>query len=451
MMKPVAVLSDSERFPLIEDLGFLKELRQDSSAPIFNFGSGDRLTSDKLAQVDNYAARMRAQQFWQKGAQPDWLPEFLDWCRATVPAYRSYQPGILQMPSLHREQIASTPWQYVSDECVADDMLVYNTSGSTGAPMDVLFDAVSQAAWIVQLESILAADGIGLEGGPGRVSICLVCNQESTLTYASLSTWLRGAGILKINLNPADWRKPQDCVCYLEKHDPEILTGDPFTFLALAEKAPAIHPKALVSSAMTLHAGLRQRLESQFKCPVYDIYSLTECRMIAVAREVGVYRLIRPDLYVEILHPDKDEVLREGERGEITVTGGINPFLPLVRYRSGDYGSLRHDNGVPYLHDLSGRAPVVFVAADGNFINNVDISRALCEFALAGFSLHQRKDRMLEFSAWGEEASEADVRRVFANLFGPSVVCKIKIMGAGMPEGKKVQYSSEFSETDACL
>lgn len=446
-MKPVAVLSDSERFPLLDDLGFLKELRQDSSAPIFNFGSGDRLNSEKLAQVRDYGARVHAQRFWQKDGLPDWLPDFLSWCRATVPAYRSYKPGFMVMPSLRREQIAGRPWKYVSDECDPDEMLVYNTSGSTGAPMDVLFDAVSQAAWIAQLEAILAADGISLEGGPGRVSICLVCNQQSTLTYASLSTYLRGAGVLKINLNPADWRKPQDRVDYLQKHDPEILTGDPFTFITLAEMKPQIRPKALVSSAMTLHDGLRQRLETQFSCPVYDIYSLTECRMIAVARQAGIYRLIRPDLYVEILNADKDEPLPEGERGEIAVTGGINPFLPLIRYRTGDYAFMRYEEGVPHLFDLSGRAPVVFVAGAGSFINSVDVSRAMCEFMLAGFKLHQRRDRSLEFVGWGN-AVEADVRMVLTQIFGNGCQIDIKIEAAESGEGKKVSYSSEFTQAD---
>lgn len=447
MMKPAAVLSDNERFPLLDDLGFLKELRQDSSSPIFNFGSGDRLTSEKLAQVREYALRVQAQQFWQQGSQPDWLPEFISWCCATVPAYRQYQPEFMQMPSLRREQIASRPWKYVSDECDPEDMLVYNTSGSTGAPMDVLFDAVSQAAWIAQLEAILAADGIRLEGGPGRVSFCLVCNQESTLTYASLSTYLRGAGILKINLNPADWRLPEDRIEYLQKYDPEILTGDPFTFLSLAEMKPQIRPKALVSSAMTLQDGLRLRLEKQFNCPVYDIYSLTECRMIAVARHAGIYRLIRPDLYVEILHSDKDEPMPEGERGEIAVTGGINPFLPLIRYRTGDYACMRYEDGVPHLFDLSGRSPVVFVAGDGNFINNVDISRAMCEFMLAGFKLHQRRDRSLEFIGWGS-AAEADVRKVLTRIFGETCRIEAKIEAVDSGEGKKVSYSSEFNEAD---
>lgn len=43
------------------------------------------------------------------------------------------------------------------------------------------------------------------------------------------------------------------------------------------------------------------------------------------------------------------------------VTGGNNPFLPLMRYRTGDFCSLKIENGVPFLVDLEARNPVVFI------------------------------------------------------------------------------------------
>jgi phenylacetate-CoA ligase len=129
------------------------------------------------------------------------------------------------------------------------------------------------------------------------------------------------------------------------------------------------------------------------------------------------------------------------------VTGGINPFLPLIRYRTGDYGCLRYENGVLHLFDLAGRAPVVFVADDGNFVNNVDISRAMCEFMLAGFKLHQHRDRALEFVGWGS-ADATDVRKVLTHIFGGSCRIDVTIEAAESGEGKKVSYSSEFTEAD---
>ncbi len=450
MMSLIPALSDDERFPGLSDLVFLQQLRQDTCGPRFNFKSGDRLTAASLQTVREYGKTLLSSSFWRQGDLPEWLPAFLENCRAGVPAYRLYPTDFRQMPALRRPDLVAKPWKFVPDKCNTDDLLVYSTSGTTGRPMEVLFDAVSQAEWLPQLESILATDGIKLEGGPRRVSICLVCFQQQTLTYASLSTYLGGAGVLKINLNPADWNDPADRIRFLEKYNPEILTGDPLTFQALVELAPAITPKAIVSSAMTLTDGLRRRLSSQFGCQVYDIYSLTECRMIAVARGPAVHRLIRPDLYVEILHPDCDKPLAPGERGEITLTGGNNRFLPLIRYRTGDYASLQHDDQGITLRDFTGRAPVVFLNATGRFLNNVDISRAMSALPLSAFSVHQYRDRSIKCTAWGDVEIDT-LHRVLTGLFGESIECSLAINAGDPPQSKPVQYSSDFFDLDIRL
>ena len=447
-MKPVQGLTDEQRFPLLKDRRLLEKLRQDEAGPIFNFGSGDRLDAAALQRVADYSRTLAAKEFWHENAPPFWLPDYLGWCKTTVEAYRGCSLVLSENPTLRREEIAERPWKFVSSDARIDEMLVYCTSGTTGAPMDVLFDPVSQAAWIPQLESILAQKNIRIERGPDKVAICLVCHQEETLTYASLSTWLDGAGILKINLNPKDWKKPQDRLSYLEKYNPEIITGDPFTFMALAQLNPSIRPKAMVSSAMALQEGLRQLLQKQFSCPVYDLYSLTECRMIAVAEKPGIYQLIRPELYIEILHSDCDEPVSPGARGEITVTGGINPFLPLIRYRTGDFASLQFIAGQPCLISLEGRSPTLFLNQNRDFVNHVDISRALSSFSLAGFALHQKKDLSLDFSAWGTSLSEESLRKVLAEIFGKDIEMRIKFSKELLTEAKKVKYSSEINETD---
>ena len=55
-----------------------------------------------------------------------------------------------------------------------------------------------------------------------------------------------------------------------------------------------------------------------------------------------------------------DQPCRLGVRGEITLTGGRNPFLPLLRYRTGDFASLDTINGHRVLLGLEGREPVEY-------------------------------------------------------------------------------------------
>lgn len=449
MLRPA--LTDNERFPLLTERKLLDDLRQDAFAPRYNFASGDRLDAEMLNKVQQYALELSRQKFWRQGELPEWLGEYLAWCRAAVPAYRDYPDNFLLVPTMRRPRLAAQPWQFVADDCNLDNLLVYSTSGTTGAPMPVLFEPVAQATWLPQLETILARDSIGLDGGSKRVSICLVCSQQETLTYASLSTYLHGAGVLKINLQPGNWSDPQDRVSFLEKYNPEILTGDPFSFLALLALKPKIKPKALVSSAVALQAGVRERLAGYFACPVYDVYSLTECRMIACSSSNAIHQLIRPELYLEIMHPERDQVLPEGERGEIVVSGGNNPFLPLLRYRTGDFAALRHNQGKFELFDLLGRSPAIYLNERGEFVNNVDIARAMCRFALAGYNLHQHSDRRLTFTGWGEEAGKDEIEKVLRESFGPSLPMSLEIKTPDLNEVMKVQFSSDIDEKELQL
>jgi phenylacetate-CoA ligase len=445
--KPRVALQDAERFPLLTDLSFLRTLQQDAEAPRYNFRSGDRLGAHHLAQVHRYAATLRGNPFPPDGQQPDWMPGFLAWCFRTVPFYGARRGGLADQPTMHRGDLGAAPWQFVSTDCNLDDLLVYQTSGTTGAPLDVLFDPVTQACWIPQLESVLALSGITLRRDPRSVAIALVCAQASTLTYASLSTYLEGAGVLKVNLSPADWHDAGHRLRYLERYNPQVLTGDPFAFLALLELRPALRPEALVSSAMKLTDGIRKELEAYFRCPVLDIYSLTECRMVAFA-ESGRHRAIRPDLHLEVFDPAADRALPEGERGELVITGGNNPFLPLIRYRTGDSCRLRTENGIPYLLDLEARRPVPFYTAAGKLVNPIDISRAMTDFPLAGFRLHQGADGGLRFTGWSHAAVGEPIRAALVRLFGEDTGIEVQLTPPDTHSPPKpVTYSSDLAPT----
>jgi phenylacetate-CoA ligase len=214
------------------------------------------------------------------------------------------------------------------------------------------------------------------------------------------------------------------------------------------ELKPRLSPKALVSSAMKMTQGIRSKLESYFGCPVLDIYSLTECRMVAVAVGGDRYRAIRPELYLEVFDREKDIPLKPGGHGELVVTGGNNPFLPLIRYRTGDFCSVKIENRVPYLVDLEAREPVAYYRQDGTFVNYIEISRMIKELPLTGFCVHQRADKSLQFTGWTtEENAEsigAKVRQGLQNIFGGGLRMEVMVGDTGRMQGKVVSFTSDI-------
>jgi phenylacetate-CoA ligase len=166
----------------------------------------------------------------------------------------------------------------------------------------------------------------------------------------------------------------------------------------------------MLSSIATLSDAFAETLQRKFGCPVLDLYALTEAGIVAVRTREG-HAILPHDLYVEILD-DEDQPCPEGVRGEIALTGGRNPFAPLLRYRTGDFASLVWRDGRPILQHLEGREPVVFATPEGGTVHSMQVSRALRQFALVQFSLHQDASGRFEFRYRGD----VDAKAVSAEL-----------------------------------
>ena len=68
--------------------------------------------------------------------------------------------------------------------------------------------------------------------------------------------------------------------------------------------------------------------------------------------------LIGPNIVIEGTISGSETTVVEGTvRGEITLTGGFNFCLPLLRYRTGDYGSLAMTTEGLVIQGLEGRRP----------------------------------------------------------------------------------------------
>jgi phenylacetate-CoA ligase len=284
----------------------------------------------------------------------------------------------------------------------------------------------------------------------------LVCAQAETVAYPTVLSFWNGAGFAKVNINPSEWPSPESPHRFFRDFPPFFLTGDPISFSEMMKMKIPVKPAALVTTAVALSAGLKKRLEKTYQCPVIDWYSLTETGPIGYACPEGHgYHVLPHDLYVEAVDGDGRPV-KEGDRGEIAVTGGRNPFLPLLRYRTGDWGRLDFGrcpcgDPMPRILDLEGRAPVLFRAPGGAIINPVDVSRVLREFPLVQHEFRQNADLSCELEVrpvGGRDSIHKEkMVRELRKLFGPGLKVKIRVklrLGDRLRGGKAIPYRSDL-------
>jgi phenylacetate-CoA ligase len=442
------IITDADRYPTLTEDGrrMLQFLREHPHAPIFRNESGNRLTADDVAQVREFEREALASEVgWPQGELPSWLNGFVEHCFSDVPFYRRYgSPSSLfhELPTISRADLSRDIAQFVPDSAPIDRLINFRTSGTTGHPLLIASHPVVSASYLALHKRALRRFGIELKHGRGQVGVALIGFQQKCFTYVSVTPSMNESGLAKINLHPADWRNSDDRAEYLDALAPEVYTGDPLAFDVLMNLPLRTKPRALISTSMTLLPTMRQRLENHFKCPALDIYSMNEAGPVAVAdAAAGGHLLLQARLYVEILDA-AGKPLPSGQRGEVTLTGGFNPYLPLLRYRTGDHAALHFNGTEPVLIGLEGRPPVWFRSMKGEWFNNIEVTHALRPFAIPQYTLRQDRDGGLLLQFSGANHNESQIRNAVMELFGPGQ--RLTLESVASFDGKVVQYLSDL-------
>jgi len=235
-------------------------------------------------------------------------------------AARGLSPSDLQtlddlraFPTLDRATLAER-WHDLAALSPDEDLVVVWSSGSTGTPVSVVRRAGESLHMWAVIAFLARRFGVDL---PPRPRVVLLCALPDGVEYSARLPLLGDGALHRLSV-----RRPRTAE-RLARVRPAIVTGDPESLRWLSER-PVTQPLLIVSSALHLAADLRAALPA----PVADVYSTTETGPIAWACRAGSFHVLVPDVWVEELD------------GELVVTRLRPGALPLLRYRTGDRGSI---------------------------------------------------------------------------------------------------------------
>ncbi len=443
---------DVHRLPDLDETGksILLKILQHPHAPVFRNRSGHFLTKTRQQEL-----WLLEQEEIRQVCDPDKnskknLSAFLNMCRQQVPFYKDYdwsfcnhhfpEMEFSQLPCIAREDLSRDITRFVPDHLSLDNLLAFTTNGTTGHAIVIPSHPEIAARYSWFHKKALLWNGVNPDYFQSDVAVMLAGFQKNCFTYASLMHSLKNKGLIKTNFYPDDWQDPDDRKMYVEAMAPDLITGDPLSLHELTQLKIQHQPQAIISTSMALLKQQQQLLEDYWQCPVINIYSMNEAGPIATSiKGVDGFRLLQSNMVIEILDAHANRFL--SERGEITITHGINDYLPLLRYRTGDYAKLEQkSDGFWYLIDLEGRPPVKYQSAKGEWLNNVDITHALNEFALPQFTLHQFKSGDIEMRIRGG-FDTAGLHNKLTEIFGSAV--QINIHTHQQFLDKVIQYTRE--------
>jgi phenylacetate-CoA ligase len=420
-------LSETERFPILTARGrsLLNRMRQHPNAPHWNWPNGEQLDEAGLARVHAFASELQRPREYSQQELPAWLGPFVDRCLETVPFYRKrYKAGtaFASVQTTRRSDLAPKVWEFVPDDEPLDQLVVFSSSGTTGYPTRTAHHPYTAACGIPLIEHAMRSmHGIEFIREPDRVALTNVAAYRGAYTTAIVVAYLQEAGCIRVNLDASAWRDPEDCSRFINAWQAPIWLGDPIAYGSLERTATDHAPQAIVSSIMHLSDAYADRLSSRYGCPVLDLYAMTEAGIIAVKTKHG-HRIVPHDLWVEILD-EHDQACPMGVRGEIVLTGGRNPFLPLLRYRTGDFASMAEIDGQQVLVGFEGRAPIEYRTKRGIVIHSMEINRVMRTYPVLRYETRQSNDHRFELLYQGDVDTRSLQSELDA-LFGEQVLLR---------------------------
>ncbi len=268
------------------------------------------------------------------------------------------------LPLLEKETLRNQTNQIVSANPARKTCCVINTSGTTGTPMTIEFDAESKQCTYAEWRRYYDWLGLPEKFRSVRFSGRIIVDPEITKP----PFWVYN--IINDQLFMSTYHLSDDNMKhYIEKLNdfkPEFLDGYSSSFYIMAQYIVAkkiklqFKPIAISTTAETLFDHQRKMIEEAFGCKVYNQYASSEGSPWIVECKEGHYHLWTDTGVFEFIdQKDNDDGTMIAE---MVVTSFRNFKTPLIRYRIGDYVSRYKEEQTcscgshyPMIHSVIGR------------------------------------------------------------------------------------------------
>ncbi|MCB0168754.1 MAG: phenylacetate--CoA ligase family protein [Anaerolineae bacterium] len=365
-----------------------------------------------------------------------------------------------RLPLLGRQTVRQHFNDLCSDRTDIAGAHLHRTAGSTGEPVQILWDKATHRYWQRALLTIVHDYGVQLTHFlPFQSGLIFVTAFPDNRSYSRPLPHFNYAYGRRLNIHPTHWRSPLETIKFIHQHQPVLLSGLPEHLLFLQQLAleadPTrqypLAPQLVLSGGNTLSQTNKTRLETYFQAPVVDCYVSQEFGFIGRACSSGYH--LDDSLIVEMIKPDGSPA-PPSESGEIVITSLRNFSMPLIRYRIGDRGQLATTpcacpTPTPRLDRLEGRDNQFFIKADGTLMHPFTFIKHLNQLPLFQYQVIQQDTATVVVKYVGDQTAASigsQISSCIHQAVGPITIRLERVTHLGEP-GQKIQNFISFVPT----
>lgn len=256
-----------------------------------------------------------------------------------------FKQSLNDYPVINKNIIKEKQHEFLSKDYSIEQLVVMSTSGSTGTPFLAYQDKDKKKR--VTAEIIYYSEKAGYRVGSNLIFLRALTDKSKK---SSLQQWIQNETLIDIsNLNDNAieivLRKINEVstsgsmiLAYASTYD---MLKDYFNKNKFS-KSENSSITGIISGSEMLFDDTRRAMSEAFDCKCISRYSNQENGIIGQDdNENNVFVINEANYIVEIFKTDEDILAEEGEVGRIVITDLYNYAMPMIRYDTGDIGSIK--------------------------------------------------------------------------------------------------------------
>ncbi|MDO5969060.1 CoF synthetase [Flavivirga aquimarina] len=351
----------------------------------------------------------------------------------TTPFYKKYKnyTDIKDFPVINKSTINENINQFKSVSFINCKTKTASTSGSTGAVLKIEHNKnkiLRNFADVIYFS--------GLVGFKIGYQILFFRHWDDDLRKTKLVNWKNNIVELEV-LNLSDAYISNTINKIKNDSSTKIWQGYPSGFELICKyldknNASPIHAniKSIITVSEQINTYTKQSIKKYFNAPVFSRYSNTENGIIAqqLNETNDDFTINWASYYIEVLQFDKDLSAKSGEIGRIVVTDLFNYSMPMIRYDTGDIGSINYNVSPPTFKKIEGRKTDIILNTKGDIVTSFIIANVSSYKGIIQGQLIQetQKEYTLKLNITDEFKGEVKIIKEFKSYLGEDALITIE-------------------------